>query len=177
MRLTLPELRYGELTLNARPCLMPEARQTIELKALGARFMFALVAVIVTFSVVNTFVMAVFERIREFGMLMALGMRPGGIVLQLRLEALWLAVLGIVLGIVVAGVIVAVLAVTGLPLPADAAGVLARFNLPERMYPNFATDAVGVAAVTMLIAVQIAVWIPTRRIRRLRPVEALRARE
>jgi putative ABC transport system permease protein len=157
--------------------LMPEARQTIELKALGARFMFALVAVIVTFSVVNTFVMTVFERTREFGMLMALGMRPGAIVLQLRLEALWLALLGISLGIAAAGIVVAVLAAIGLPLPADAAGVLARFNLPERMYPRFATESLGVASVSMLIAAQIAVWIPTRRIRRLRPVEALRARE
>jgi ABC-type antimicrobial peptide transport system permease subunit len=45
------------------------------------------------------------------------------------------------------------------------------------MYPRFATEAVGVAAITMFIAVQFAVWIPTLRIRRLRPVEALRARE
>jgi putative ABC transport system permease protein len=157
--------------------LMPEARQTIELKVLGARFMFALVAVIVTLSVVNTFVMTVFERTREFGMLMALGMRPGAIVLQLRLEALWLSVLGIALGIGAAAVVIAVLAATGLPLPEDAAGVLARFNLPDRMYPRFAIGSVGVAAVTMLVAVQFAVWIPTLRIRRLRPVEALRARE
>ena len=55
---------------------MPEAEQMIELKSVGAQLFFAVITVIVTFSVVNTFMMMVFERTPEFGMLMAIGMRP-----------------------------------------------------------------------------------------------------
>ncbi len=155
--------------------LMPEARQTIELKQIGAELMFGLLAVIVTFSVVNTFVMTVFERTREFGMLMALGMRPGAIVVQLRLEALWLAVLGILLGIGAAAAVIGVLMLIGVPLPAEAAELLARYNLPARVYPRFSFDAAAIAALAMLAGTQLAVWLPAMRVRRLRPVEALRA--
>jgi putative ABC transport system permease protein len=165
---------HAALTWEA---LMPEARQTIELKQVGAWLMFALVALIVTFSVVNTFMMTVFERTHEFGMLMALGMRPGAIVAQLRLEALWLAVFGVALGIGAGAAVVGALAVTGLPLPAEAADLLARYNLPDRMYPQFSATAALVAAAAMLVGVQLAVWLPTLRVRRLRPVEALRSRE
>jgi putative ABC transport system permease protein len=156
--------------------LMPEARQTIDLKVVSARLMFALVAVIVTFSVVNTFMMTVFERTPEFGMLMALGMRPRGIVVQLRIEAFWMCALGVGIGLAVGAVAVGALSRTGLPLPGDASEILARFNL-DRVYPAFSAEGAWTAVVVMLLGTQLAVWIPALRIRRLRPVDALRARE
>jgi hypothetical protein len=48
------------------------------------------VAVLVTFSIFNSFMMTVFERTREFGMLLAIGMRPAGIIGVLQIEAAWL---------------------------------------------------------------------------------------
>jgi ABC-type lipoprotein release transport system permease subunit len=157
--------------------LMPEAEQTIAIKRLSTQLFFALVAVIVGFSVVNTFMMTVFERTREFGMLMALGMRHGAIVRQLCLEAFWLATLGVAVGLTLAGVLVGMLAVTGMPLPADAAEMLARYNMPDRMYPAFSVWAAAVASFVMYGGTQLAVLVPALRVRRLRPVEALRARE
>lgn len=157
--------------------LMPEAEQTIEMKRIGTYFFFALITVIVAFSVVNTFMMTVFERTPEFGMLMALGMRAGAISRQLSLEAAWLAALGVALGLAMAVVMVSVLAVTGLPLPEDAAGILAQYNLPSRMYPQFSELAAVFASVTMFLGTQLAVLVPALRVRRLRPVQALRARE
>jgi ABC-type antimicrobial peptide transport system permease subunit len=70
---------------------------------------------------------------------------------------------------------VAVLSQVGIPLPADAAELLVRYNLPDRMYPSFSLPAAVVAVVVMLVGVQIAVAVPAWRIRRLRPVQALRA--
>jgi ABC-type lipoprotein release transport system permease subunit len=157
--------------------LMPEAEQTMELKRVGAQLFFVVIAVIVTFSVVNAFMMTVFERTREFGMLMAIGMRPGLIIAQLMVEALWLGVLGVALGLAAAGLIIGGLGVVGMPLPADAAEILARYNLPERMYPRFSADAAQTSALIMLVAVTLAALLPALRIRRMRPVEALRAAE
>lgn len=157
--------------------LMPEAEQTIEFKRIGAQLFFALITVIVAFSVVNTFMMTVFERTPEIGMLTALGMRHGAIVRQLCLEAFWLAVLGVALGLAVAVAVVSVLTVTGLPLPADAAEIMARYNMPDRMYPAFSVPAALVAVAVMLAGTQLAVLVPALRVRRLKPVEALRALE
>ena len=155
--------------------LLPEARQTVELKRVGAQLFFVMVALIVTFSVVNTFMMTVFERTPELGMLMALGMRRGAVATELCIEAWWLGLLGVMLGLATAAATVAVLSQVGIPLPADAAEVLVRYNLPDRMYPSFSIPAAVVAVVVMLVGVQVAVAVPAWRIRRLRPVQALRA--
>lgn len=155
--------------------LMPEAEQTIEMKAIGAYVFFALIAMIVTFSVVNTFMMTIFERTREFGMLMAIGMKPAAIVVQLQLEAFWLSVLGVIVGLLMALAFIAPLEVIGMPLPADAGDLLSRYNMPDRMYPAFSYTAAWLAAGIMLIGAQLASLIPGMRIFRLRPVAALRA--
>ena len=64
---------------------------------------FALVFMVViflalSFGLVNTLVMAVFERVREIGLMQALGMRPGLIMLQILTESLMLLALGLVIG-------------------------------------------------------------------------------
>ena len=74
--------------------LMPEVAQTMQLKRASSLVMLSLVAVLVTFSIFNSFMMTVFERTREFGMLLAIGMRPAGIIGVLQIEAAWLALLG-----------------------------------------------------------------------------------
>jgi ABC-type lipoprotein release transport system permease subunit len=166
----------GRAALDWR-ALLPEAEQTVELKRVSTRLFFALIALIVTFSVVNTFMMIVFERTREFGMLMALGMRPGAIVRQLAIEAGWLALLGIGLGLTASAALVSALTVSGIPLPADAAEIMARYNMPDRMYPQFSFWAAGFAAMAMLLGIQVAVLVPALRVLRLKPVEALRGTE
>lgn len=169
-------LNEGWIALSWRD-LMPEAEQTIDLKYIGMQFFFAMLVIIVTFSVVNTFMMTIFERTPEFGMLMAIGMRPASIMLQLLLEAFWLGALGVLLGLALSGGLVAILASTGMPLPADAAEMLKQYNLPDRMYPKFSTDAAWTAAVVMLLGTQVAAIVPALRIRHMRPVTALRAKE
>ncbi len=170
-------LRAPDLAALDWPDLMPEARQTIQIKRAGTRLFFALLVVIVVFSVVNTFMMTVFERTPELGMLTALGMRHRTIVGQLCLEAFWMTVVGVGLGLAASGVLVGVLTATGVPLPAEAAEALARYNLPNHVYPAFSVSAAVVATVVMFAGTQAAVLVPALRIRRLEPVEALRALE
>jgi len=157
--------------------LMPESEQMIELKSVGAQLFFAVIAVIVTFSVVNTFMMMVFERTPEFGMLMAIGMRPGAIIRQLMVEALWLCTLGVGLGAGISFMMVGILGMVGIPLPAAYAELVATYNMPDRLYPAFSVYALTVGATIMFVGTQLAALIPALRIRHMRPVDAVRARE
>lgn len=50
------------------------------------------------FGIVNTLLMAVFERTREFGLFLALGLRPSFILFQIWLEALLLLFIGLIVG-------------------------------------------------------------------------------
>lgn len=157
--------------------LMPELVQTIDIKQVSTALFFGLIAIVVTFSIVNTFMMTVFERTPEFGMLMAIGMKPGSIMLQLSIEALFLALLGVAVGVFLALLFLIPLAQVGMPLPAAATEVLAEYNMPDRMYPSFSVVAAVTSGAIMLIGTQIAAFIPALRIRRMRPVEALRGSE
>ena len=116
--------------------LMPEVKQFIDLKLAGLYFLFAIIAIIITFSVVNAFLMTLFERTAEFGMLKAIGMRPGSILSQLQFEALLLWALGVVLGIGVTLGLVQWLGAVGMPMPIDPNEVMPGLNMPDRIYPS-----------------------------------------
>jgi ABC-type lipoprotein release transport system permease subunit len=154
--------------------LLPELAQTTELKRASSSVMFGLIALLVTFSVFNSFMMTVFERTREFGVLLAIGMRPNGIIGVLQLEAVWLALLGAGAGVVLGSALIAWVGHVGIPLGEMVGEMLRRYHLPDRIYPVLDVDTLILAPVLMFCATQFAALIPSLRIRRLAPVDALR---
>ncbi|MEK6750160.1 MAG: ABC transporter permease [Pseudomonadota bacterium] len=69
----------------------------------GSTFVWHLIVFLAMgFGIVNTILMAVFERTREFGLFQALGLKPGFILLQVWLEALLLLIIGLAIGNLVA---------------------------------------------------------------------------
>lgn len=157
--------------------LQPELEQFVELKAWSTYLISALLIVLVTFSVMGAFVMAVFERTAEFGMLKAIGMTPGAIRRMLQLEALWMSVVGVALGAGISWVVVTGIGTVGLTLGEEYSDLLTRFNMPDRLYPSFSYATALGMALLMLVAVQLAAFLPTRRLRKLNAVEALREQE
>lgn len=154
--------------------LMLELVQMVDLKRSGQGLFFVLIAVIVVFSVVNTFMMTVFERTPELGMLRALGMRGGQLQTLLHIEALWLSILGISVGLLFTWALLAALSGTGIPLPEETRELVAAYHMPDRLYPAYSWGATCVAAAAMLLGTQLAVLIPAFRVRRMQPVDALR---
>jgi ABC-type lipoprotein release transport system permease subunit len=59
---------------------------------------FIVVFIAMSFGLINTLLMAVFERTREIGLIQALGMKPGLILLQVLIESFFLLSVGLVLG-------------------------------------------------------------------------------
>jgi ABC-type lipoprotein release transport system permease subunit len=136
--------------------------------------MYSVLIVLVAFSVLNTQLMSVLERTREFGTMMALGLRPARLARLVLLETSLMTLLGLTLGIALGAIITAWLSVVGFSYP-GMAEMGSKFNLPARMYPEISalslTLGPGVVACGSLLA---AIY-PALRLRLLRPIEAMRA--
>ena len=155
---------------------LPEVSQAIEVDAMGGVLVYAIIMLVVAFSVVNTFIMTIFERTQEFGMLRAIGMRPGTIMGMLQIEAFFIWLLGIGLAFTVAGPAIFWLSVQGFHLGDAMSEVTSQgLFMPDSLHAGVNAAVVLTSPLIMLAGVQIAALIPSLRIRRLQAVEALRA--
>lgn len=99
--------------------------RTMQSDKQGNHFTMGLVVFIVFIGVLNTVLMSVLERTREFGVLKSIGCRPFALVGLIFLETVMLASISVALGLVLVLPVVAWFTVTGLELPAavDMGGV------------------------------------------------------
>ena len=89
----------GELVVLDWNALVPGLRQAITSDMTSAWFTYSVLVVLVAFGVLNTQLMSVLERTREFGVMLALGMSPGRLARLVGMETLLLAALGLGLGV------------------------------------------------------------------------------
>jgi ABC-type lipoprotein release transport system permease subunit len=131
----------------------------------------AIMFILVAFGLVNTLLMAVFERMREFGLVQALGLRPRLLLLQVLLESAFLIGLGVAVGVAASmGTLLAFHG--GLNLSALAAGG-ALFGIGRRLYPHVNVPlTVEIAAFVWLMGIVTSLY-PAWRAARELPVTTI----
>jgi ABC-type lipoprotein release transport system permease subunit len=134
----------------------------------------AIVILIVAVIIANTLLMAVFERIREMGILAALGMKGGQIRLMFLLEAAILGLAGIVVGIGLGCAGVAYLATAGLYV-GDLGSAASGVAIGTVLYARFVPGTFAALSVWTLFIILVASLYPAWFAARLEPVDALRA--
>lgn len=123
------------------------------------------------FGLVNTLVMAVFERVREIGLMLALGMTPGNIRSQIIAESTFLLSLGLLAGDVLAWLTIRPLE-SGIDLSIVGEG-MEMFGAAAVLYPALRWEDVVLANVVVLLLGFIASLSPAVRASRYEPVEAI----
>jgi len=124
-----------------------------------------------SFGLVNTLMMAVFERVREIGLMRALGMRPSGIVYEVLMESLLLLSLGLA-----AGNVLAISSIIWLKDGIDVSAVsegLEMMGATSVMYPVFQWPDLVLANIVVIGLGIITSLLPAWRAAQYRPVEAL----
>ncbi len=120
--------------------------------------------------IINTLVMAVFERTREIGILAAMGMRPGRIMAMFFTESALLTVGGIIIGLILGGLMVAYATNVGFYIGNYG---IEGFLLRDRIYAHLtATDAISLIITAFVVSLLAALY-PAILAARLEPVEAL----
>jgi ABC-type lipoprotein release transport system permease subunit len=137
-------------------------------------FVFVWIVVVflaLAFGLVNTLVMAVFERVREIGLMLALGMTPGSIRAQIITESTILLALGLLIGNLLAWLTVKPLE-KGIDLSIVGEG-MEYFGAAAVLYPAFRWEDVILANVIVLVLGFFASLSPAIRASRYEPVEAI----
>ncbi len=124
------------------------------------------------FGLVNTLVTAVMERVREFGMLRAVGMRPGAVVVQVVLESTLIMAAGVLLGLLCGWLFISWIG-DGIDLARWSQGI-EMFGMRSLLVPKLLVgDMVLVAAMSLFFGFFAALY-PAWRAVKIKPLDALR---
>jgi putative ABC transport system permease protein len=128
-----------------------------------------IVSIMVVFGITNTMTMAIFERTREIGTVMALGTRRRGVIAMFVLEGVALGVLGGIVGVVLGVVLAKIVSAIGIQLPPPP-GSTRGFVVQILVVPAVLEQAFRLSLVTATLASLYPAW----RAARQDVVEALR---
>ncbi|MBW1989058.1 MAG: ABC transporter permease [Deltaproteobacteria bacterium] len=154
--------------------LLPGLLQGIKIDFFSGVIFYFILIVVVAFSIMNTFLMAVFERTKEFGVLMALGVSRWRLSRLLLLESSFLCLVGIAAGVAAGVLLTLYFQNHGIHI-ASVEDLLRSYGLPPQLYPRLSKASlipgpVLVFAITFLTALY-----PALRVRLLKTVDALRS--
>ena len=126
------------------------------------------------FGIVNTMLMAVLERVKELGMLMAIGMNKARIFFMIILESIFLSIIGGIFGMFLGGFTSWRVGISGWDMSAYAEGFEA-VGYSSVMYPKISWEfLIGTTILVILTGVISAIY-PARKALKLNPADAIRS--
>jgi ABC-type lipoprotein release transport system permease subunit len=152
--------------------LLPMIKAYLEMSGFFLYIWYLVVFIAMGFGIVNTTLMAIFERMREFGLMKALGMRPFQIIKGVVTETFFLLVLGISAGMILGFFSVALIAKTGIDLSALSAGAQ-MWGIPRKLYPEIWAQDVAVAGLVVLALGLLVSLYPAVKAARFLPSQAM----
>ena len=118
--------------------------------------------------------MAIFERTREFGVMMAIGTTPGRLTKVLLIESMTLTFVGVIAGIFAGSLITIYFQTHGIDI-SGASELLSQFGISGRMYPKLSLLSAVSGPLAVLVITFFTALYPALKVRRMHPVEAMRA--
>jgi len=155
----------------------PDLYTFIAMKVGGGVIMVGIIALMVAAGIFNTVFVSVMERLREFGIMMAVGFSPGKLFRLVVYESVWLGVIGLVLAVVLTAGPYLYLSQVGIDMgaylgdnPTEISGVAMATQLKFGIYPENAVRIVVLAFAAVVLAGIYPAW----RAGRVEPVESIR---
>ncbi len=154
--------------------LLTEIREMIEMKSVGGYIMFLILMSLAMLAIFDTQVLSIFRRQKEIGTHIALGMTQNQVIALFTVEGAAHSVLAAILAAIYGFPLLAYQASVGWAMPGatDDFGM----TIAETIYPAYSIGLVLGTTLIVLITTTIVSYLPTRRISKMKPTDAIRGK-
>ena len=169
---TLQE-NYSSLVVESWKDLAPELEMMYEFLIIELQIFLGIIMAALLFGITNTMLMSVLDRVREFGVLLAVGMKRLRIFSLIMIETIILSLFGGIIGMILGSLTIWHFADRGIDLSLFSEG-LAAYGMPTILYPILPLYFYGVLTTMIVITAVFAAIYPSIKTIKLRPADAIR---
>ena len=168
-----PADQYEVMTWNE---MLIELVQFIKSKDAGSYFLIGILYMIVSFGIFGTVLMMTSERIKEFGVVVSIGMQKTKLAVIVAIEMIYVGIIGILAGVVAAFPIVYYYFIHPIRLTGNMAKTFETYGIEPVVRIAFQSNIFVAHSITVLLIVFFAIIYPMRKIIKLNIVNALRSK-
>ncbi len=154
--------------------ISPITKQWMEFDKAFSNVILFVVLIVVAAGILNTMLMAVLERVKEFGIMLAVGMKPKLITKMVAWESFFLGLIGIIMGTVLGINLANYFGKVGINL-SYFSNALESYYTGSVIYPRVFMEYIIIWDVIVLIVSLLASVYPAKRAAKLKPIEALKS--
>jgi len=167
------EISSNELIVRSWKEIQPALKMMNDMSIQYSMIFVIIILVALSFGIINTMLMAIMERVREIGMLMAIGMNRIKVFFMIMLETIFLSITGGIIGISVSWVVVELTGKSGIDLSAVAEG-LNSWGYSSFIYPELDTSYYFMIGLLVILTAIFSSILPARKALKFNPAEAVR---
>ncbi len=165
---------FPEYSVRTWDDISPELAYMQEMAGMMLMIVLVIILFALSFGLVNTMLMSVFERTRELGMLMAVGMNRKKVFAMIMIETLFLTLMGALGGMLLGFVSIQFFSNTGIDMAAVGGNSLNDFGFPSVVYPHLELSFFFYLMVLVIVTAVLTSIYPALKALKLRPAEAVR---
>ena len=154
--------------------LLPEMRQHMEMDNISGILFLGILILIVAFGILNTLLMSVTERFREFGVSLAMGISSSRLVAVVLLEAAFIAAVGVALGNLLAFMANAYIVAHPISLGQELEAMMQEYGWLPAMYSTLRLNVFFNSLLAILAVTALSCLYPAYRVWKLEPLQGMR---
>ena len=165
--------KYSSLSVETWQQLAPELSLTYETLILELNIFLGIILFALLFGITNTMLMSVMERIRELGVLMAVGMKRLRVFILIIFETILLSITGGIIGMILGAVSIAITAQNGINLSLFSEG-LSSYGISSHLFPGLPGEFYPILFVMIIVTAILSAIYPAIKAVKLNPASAIR---
>jgi len=154
--------------------VMPDLKQGIDLDNISGMIFLGILIVVVAFGILNTVLMSVTERFREFGVLLSLGMPQTTLVIIVFLETVIITMIGIVVGNILAAGVNYYLIVHPIEFGGDYAAMMEQYGWLPSIHSSLKLSSFFNTSISIVVIALLSTIYPLYRTYKLEPLKGIR---